>query len=298
MDIRQLQYLVALDEVRHFGEAASRCHVSQPALSMRLRQLEEELGLTLVNRGHRFGGFTEEGERILAWARAVLAAHDGLYAEASVCRGQLVGTLRVGMVPLAGFEPIPLLRQFAARHSDVRYELKSLSSEEILAGLDTNRLDLGFAYVDTRHEHKYELLEVADTEMGLLFNRGRWALNGPSLAWEDLENLPLGILSKGMHFRQSVDHALRTAGVTLTPLVETDSVEFLIQSVSAGLCCAVMPIGGGLDQRDEALQLLPIANSHTLAPLCLAMRRDAPASALAQALCEFVKDRLALAIDH
>lgn len=292
MDIRQLQYLVALDELRHFGEAANRCHVTQPALSMRLRQLEDELGLTLVRRGHRFVGFTEEGERILAWARAVLAAHDGLHAEASVCRGQLVGTLRVGMVPLAGFEPIPLLQAFAAEHADVRYELKSLSSEQILAGLDTNRLDVGFAYADGRHEHKYQLSEVAETTMGLLFNRHRWRFGRPALDWMDLESLPLGILSKGMHFRQSVDHALQSAGVALKPLVETDSVEFLVQSVSAGLCCAVMPLGSGLEQRDEALELLPIADSHTLAPLCLATRRGDPVSALAEAFQQFVRERV------
>lgn len=292
MDIRQLQYLIALDEVRHFGEAASRCHVTQPALSMRLRQLEEELGLTLVSRGHRFVGFTEEGERILAWARAVLAAHDGLQAEASVCRGQLVGTLRLGMVPLAGFEPMPLLQTFAREHADVRFELTSLSSEQILAGLDKNRLDAGLAYVEARHERKYQLLKVAGTGMGLLFNRSRWSFAEPSLDWSALENLPLGVLSKGMHFRQSLDHGLRSAGIELRPLVETDSVEMLVQSVRAGLCCAVMPLGGGLDQRDENLELLPITDSHTLAPLCLATRNGAPVSALAEALLEFFRSHL------
>ena len=83
MDIKQLKFLIALDETRHFGQAATRCHITQPTLSMRLRNLEEELGLPLVRRGQRFEGFTAEGERILAWARSLMAAHDGLYAEAS-----------------------------------------------------------------------------------------------------------------------------------------------------------------------------------------------------------------------
>ncbi len=68
MDIKQLKFLVALDETRHFGQAAARCHVTQPTLSMRLRSLEDELGLQLVIRSQRFEGFTAEGERILAWA--------------------------------------------------------------------------------------------------------------------------------------------------------------------------------------------------------------------------------------
>lgn len=74
MDIKQLKYLIALDQTRHFGQAAAACHITQPTLSMRIRNLEEELNLTLIQRGQRFEGFTPEGERILAWARAVLAA--------------------------------------------------------------------------------------------------------------------------------------------------------------------------------------------------------------------------------
>ncbi|PZP79927.1 MAG: LysR family transcriptional regulator, partial [Ectopseudomonas oleovorans] len=109
MDIKQLKFLVALDETRHFGQAAARCHVTQPTLSMRLRQLEDELGLELVRRGQRFEGFSAEGERILAWARSVLAAQDGLLAEAAACRGHLVGTLRLGVVPLASFDPMRLI---------------------------------------------------------------------------------------------------------------------------------------------------------------------------------------------
>ena len=86
MDIKQLKYLIALDETRHFGKAASQCNVTQPTLSMRIRSLEEELGLVLIVRGQRFEGFTPEGERILAWARALLAAHDGLQAEAGCAK--------------------------------------------------------------------------------------------------------------------------------------------------------------------------------------------------------------------
>lgn len=109
MDIKQLKYLIALDQTRHFGRAAAACHITQPTLSMRIRNLEEELNLTLIQRGQRFEGFTPEGERSRL-ARAVLAAHDGLAAEAAICRGQMVGQLRVGMVPLASLNPMQLIK--------------------------------------------------------------------------------------------------------------------------------------------------------------------------------------------
>ncbi|RBL65215.1 LysR family transcriptional regulator, partial [Pseudomonas sp. MWU13-2625] len=138
MDLKQLKFLIALDETSHFGQAAARCHITQPTLSMRLRSLEEELDLPLVKRGQRFEGFTAPGERVLAWARTVLTAHDGLLAEAAACRGSLVGTLRVGVVPLSSFNPQPLLQRLHAEHPNLRFELSSLSSEQILEQLASN----------------------------------------------------------------------------------------------------------------------------------------------------------------
>ena len=76
MFIRQLEYLVTLARERHFARAAEACNVSQPALSGAIRHLEEELGVNIVERGQRFVGFTEDGERILGWARQAIAAWD------------------------------------------------------------------------------------------------------------------------------------------------------------------------------------------------------------------------------
>jgi DNA-binding transcriptional LysR family regulator len=72
MDIRQLQYLAALAREKHFTRAAKVCNVTQPTLSGRIRQLEQELGVPIVERGQRFHGLTPEGERVLKWVLAIL----------------------------------------------------------------------------------------------------------------------------------------------------------------------------------------------------------------------------------
>ena len=72
MFIRQLHYLIALDQYRHFGRAAESCHVSQPALSNGIRELERELGITIVRRNRSFEGITPEGERVIQWVRQTL----------------------------------------------------------------------------------------------------------------------------------------------------------------------------------------------------------------------------------
>ncbi|CDF81751.1 LysR family transcriptional regulator [Pseudomonas knackmussii B13] len=286
MDIKQLKFLCALDETRHFGQAAARCHVTQPTLSMRLRSLEEELGLELVRRGQRFEGFTEAGERVLAWARSLLAAHDGLYAEAAACRGQLVGTLRLGVVPLAGFDPMQLIGLFAERHPELRFQLFALSSEQILEGLGRNQLDLGLSYLERLDSTHFDSLVLADTRMGLLYDQRHFAIDGHSLGWKALAELPLGLMSSGMHFRQSIDHGFRSHGLTPRIRLETDAVHQLLQAVERGLCCAVMPLGSGLEGRDSHLRLVPIEDARTLAPLGLILRHSEPRSALADACFE------------
>ncbi len=94
MDIRQLQYLAALAREKHFTRAAQACNVTQPTLSERIRQLEEELGVAIVERGQRFHGFTAEGERVLKWAQVILDNWSAMRQE--------IGQLREGEDRLGG----------------------------------------------------------------------------------------------------------------------------------------------------------------------------------------------------
>ncbi|OZY59616.1 LysR family transcriptional regulator [Pseudomonas lundensis] len=283
MDIKQLKFLIALDETRHFGQAAARCHITQPTLSMRLRSLEQELGLQLVNRGQRFESFTAPGERVLAWARTVLSAYDGLQAEAAACRGNLIGTLRLSVVPLSSFDPLPLLQQMHKAHPELRFELSALSSEQILDQLARNQLDVGVSYLDRLDHERFDSLTLNDTRMGLLYDQRHFTFGEQPLSWAALIELPLALLSGGMHFRQSIDHNFHSRGLTPQPLLQTDAVHQLLQAVHGGLCCAVMPLEGGLEALTDDLRLHPIADAQTLAPLGLIMRREAPRSALAEA---------------
>ena len=102
MDIRQLQYLAALAREKHFTRAAKVCNVTQPTLSGRIRQLEQELGVPIVERGQRFHGLTKEGERVLKWAHAILDNWSLLQQEISKLRsveGILLGHLSIGVIP-------------------------------------------------------------------------------------------------------------------------------------------------------------------------------------------------------
>lgn len=282
MDIKQLKFLIALDQTRHFGQAAVLCHITQPTLSMRLRNLEEELNLVLVKRGQRFEGFTEAGERILAWARTLLAAHDGLQAEAASCRGQIVGNLRLGSVPLSSFNPMQLLRPLREKYPELHFQLSSLSSEQVIDGLSRNQLDLGICYLDQVDASFFEVIELGTTTMGLLHDTRHFQFEGDQLQWQALAGLPLGQLSKGMHYRQSLDLSLRSRGLDTVAVLESDSSFQLVQAINAGICCAVMPLHCGLEDLSEHLRIVPIEEASIRSPIGLLLRKSAPRSAIAE----------------
>src|SRR6266851_1964739 len=136
MVIRHLQYLTALARERHFARAAAVCNVTQPTLSAGIKQLEESLGVLLVERGQRFVGLTAEGERALAWAQRVLADYAGLQQELSEMREGLVGELRIGAIPVTLPVVSLLTAPFARRHERTSIAVISETSIEIQRRLD------------------------------------------------------------------------------------------------------------------------------------------------------------------
>ncbi|WP_248747317.1 LysR family transcriptional regulator [Pseudomonas sp. MWU12-2037] len=282
MDIKQLKFLIALEQTRHFGQAAARCHITQPTLSMRLRNLEDELGLELVTRGQRFEGFTQAGERVLAWAKTLLAAHDGLFAEAAACRGQLVGNLRLGLVPLSGFSPISYIQGLSQTFPELKFSLSSMSSDQIIEALGTNQLDLGVCYLDHVNPNYLEFFELGETRVGLLYDTRHFHFEGTEMSWEDAAELPLGMISNGMHYRKSIDLSFRSRGLDPQPILESDSTYQLFQAIHEGFCCSIMPLDSGLDNPIENLAFINLPDASVLAPLGLVMRKTEPCSAIAE----------------
>lgn len=282
MDIKQLKFLIALEQTRHFGQAAARCNITQPTLSMRLRNLEEELGLELVTRGQRFEGFTEAGERVLAWARTLLAAHDGLFAEAAACRGQLVGILRLGHVPLSGFNPISYVQGLSNTFPELKFSLSSMSSDRIIEGVGNNQLDLGICYLDHVNPDYFDFFEIGETRVGLLYDTRHFHFEGTEMSWGDAAELPLGMISNGMHYRKSVDLSFRSRGLNPQPILETDSTYQLFQAIHEGFCCAIMPLDTGWESPIQNLAFIDLPDASVLAPLGLVMRKTEPRSAIAE----------------
>ena len=130
--IDRLEMFLALARERHFGRAAESLGVAQPTLSAAIRQLEDSLGVLLVRRGSRYEGLTPEGERVLQWARRIVADARAMREELRAARAGLSGTLRIGVIPTALSPASRLLAAFATAHPEVRLAILSSTSIAIL----------------------------------------------------------------------------------------------------------------------------------------------------------------------
>ncbi len=242
-----MRYLVALDEHKHFARAAQACFVTQPALSNALRALEEEFGSSIVKRGRTFVGFTPEGERLLESARRMLREEQLLKQDLSSVGGQPQGRLGIGVVPSAE----PVAARFAAmlqvRHPGITPVVRSMSSQEIEAGLEELTLDMGLGFIERvrpgaralqtrlQYTEHYFLVRQADQpgESGMRF--------GAPMGWAEAARLPLCLMTSEMYNRHIVDGAFAEAGVQVHPVLETNSLLTLALSAVGGAVCCVMP---------------------------------------------------------
>jgi len=241
MIVRRLLYLIALAEEEHFGRAAEKCNVSQPTLSSAIRQLEEELGIPIVHRGHRFSGFTQEGFRVLEHANRVLAEGGKLKEELSLMREGLAGSLRIGVMPSA--LPIAALTtsRFGKNHPGVSIEIVNRSPREIMADLENFALDLGISYLNTTPMAKVREMPLYTENLALLTPTLGPHAERDTITWKEVAEMPLVLLNRGMQNRLTIDKVFTDQGCEVTPQIETNSLMNLAAHVRSGGWSSIVP---------------------------------------------------------
>lgn len=243
LDIKQLRFLIALEREKHFGRAAQACFVSQPTLSARIRLLEQELGVLIVERhNHNYQGFTNEGKRVLARARRIVADCDAMQQEASAMHDQLAGTLTIGVIPSALPLTASLTTLFQSRYPAVAVNILARSSSEIQRGLDDFDLEAGISYIDNEPLKNVRHVAMYDEGYVLLIgNDIEPADDNEQISWADAAKLPLCLLTPDMQNRRIVDGAFQAAGVNPKPEMETNSILALYSHVLAGRLATILP---------------------------------------------------------
>jgi LysR family hydrogen peroxide-inducible transcriptional activator len=297
MTLAELRYLVAVADLRHFGRAAERCHISQPTLSGQLKKLEESLGVPLVERTTRVTALTPLGEQIVTHARRMLEEADQISELARQRKGALTSVLRLGIIPTLGPYILPLfLTKLHQSYPDLRLVLREDLTDNLLAALAAHELDVLLI----------ALPDQAGTDPSMPLFREPFCFacpaehrlsNQPIVTERELARERLLLLDEGHCLR---DQALAVCGnqsrnqETSNPDFRATSLETICEMVAAGLGCTLLPVMAvpHLTARDQRLETRPIRAAKAHRRIGLLWRASFPRSEDLVVLGRFIQQQL------
>jgi LysR family hydrogen peroxide-inducible transcriptional activator len=237
--LRQLRYFDALARHSHFGRAAAACGISQPALSMQIKELEEALGAVLIERGARQVRLTKFGEEAALRVRDILRSVDELGDFARASRGWLAGRLRIGIIPTIAPYLLPtVIGNLARMHPELDIHVREALTSKLIQELAEGRLDTAIVALPVSEP---SLTEVALFAENFLLVRPGEDEGTPVPSRETLREMRLLLLEEGHCFR---DQALSFCNMQSSPpreALDASSLSTLVQMVSAGMGVTLIP---------------------------------------------------------
>ena len=250
MNIRDLQYIIAVAETRHFGKAAERCYVSQPTLSGQIKKLEEDLGVTIFERTNRSVEVTPIGEAILDHARQIMEQADVIRQLAFAHQDPLAGPLRIGAIPTLSPYLMPLiLMPLKTAHPQLKMVLSEEMTDVLLKRLHNHEIDAALLATPIE-EPDLAVIPLFDEPFWLAHPRDHAFYNQDEISRADLENTELLLLSEGHCLaKQAMDvcHLKERKEQGEMADLRAASLETLLQLVGAGFGSTLVPalaIGG------------------------------------------------------
>ncbi len=295
LKLKDLRYLVAVADQRHFGRAAALCFVSQPTLSAQLRKLEDSLGVQLIERAPNNVSLTAAGEQIVARARRILEATDEVVALARSQRDPLSGRLRVAFLPTIGPYLLPHVAP-AVRKRLPRLELRlyEYQTGPMLEKLHAGELDLGILALPVPLEGLESSELYAEPFTVALPERHPLAAR-ESLRLADLKGEKLLLLEEGHCLRDQALEVCSRAGVTDQQDFRATSLETLRQMVATGAGITLLPelAGTGAYRSARGVVLRPFARPAPVRHIGAVWRKSTARAAAIEALCALIRERAA-----
>jgi DNA-binding transcriptional LysR family regulator len=293
MELRQLEYFVAVAEEASFTRAAARVHVAQPGVSAQVRRLERELGQELLDRSGRTVRLTRVGEAVLPYARAALAA----VAAARLATDELAGLVRVrvavGMVTgRSSFDLPDALADFHERHPGVEITLAEDNSDHLLASLQAGQLDMALVGLSTPPPAGVRTQVVADEPVVAAVSHDHPMRARSTIPLRAMRDLPLISLPRGTGLRAAIDSACAAAGFRPRIAFEASDPDVLARLAARGLGVAILPRTVAAIHL-QRLHPIAIVRPALRGRIELAWRAEGPASPAARALIAHTRARLA-----
>lgn len=241
MLVRHLSYFVTLAKERHFARAADACHITQPTLSAAIRKLEEDLGVPLVERGHRFLGLTAEGDKLLAWARQILTDYHSLLDDLAGARKGITGELRLGVIPAALPCIAFITARFCSANPAATVSIRSITSRAIAEGLDAFELDGGITYLENEPIGHVQRVPLYHERYKLAVRHDHRLAGRTSVSWEEASAERLCLLSPDMQNRRIIDRLAASIGLAVYPTVVGNSFLAVCAHLRQGGWASIVP---------------------------------------------------------
>jgi LysR family hydrogen peroxide-inducible transcriptional activator len=290
MNLRDLQYLVALAETGHFGEAAERCHVSQPTLSAQIRKLEEYLGVQLFERQPRKVSVTEAGKRIVERARHITQGAEDIRELARASRDPLSGTLRVGLIPTIAPYLLPRVAVKLARGlPKLSLMLYEYQTQPLLQKLRDGELDLGILALPADTAGLVARSLFAEAFLVAMPRKHRLAAR-KRLKPADLAGEKVLLLEEGHCLRDQALEVCSSIALGEESDFRATSLETLRQMVAAGLGITLLPrlAAEGPIAGARGLEFRPFAPPSPSRIVGAAWRSSTTREAAIRAVCDVI----------
>ncbi len=292
LTLRQLRYFDALARHCHFGRAAEACAISQPALSMQIKEMEEALGGVLIERGARQVGLTNFGEQAAQHVRDILRSVDELGDFARASQDRLVGRLRIGMIPTVAPYLLPaVIGNLTRTHPELDIHVRETLTRKLIEELAEGRLDAAIVALPVSEP---SLAEVALFAENFLLVRPGEDEGTPVPSGEALREMRLLLLEEGHCFR---DQALAFCKMRSSPpreVLDASSLSTLVQMVSAGIGVTLIPeIAVAVETRSASVSVARFKNPQPSRTIGMVWRKTNP---LARQLLQ-ISEMVCLAAD-
>ena len=273
--LRQLRYFEALVRHGHFGRAAEACAISQPALSMQIKELEEALGGVLIERNARQIALTKFGEELAQRVHDILRSVDELSDFARASRDRLTGRLRIGMIPTIAPYLLPqIIASLKRTHSEVDIHVRETVTPKLIEELTEGRLDTAIVALPVSEP---SLTEVALFAENFLLVRPFEDMATPVPSSEKLREMRLLLLEEGHCFR---DQALSFCNMHPSPpreILDASSLSTLVQMVSAGIGVTLIPeMAVAVETRSASVSVARLKNPQPSRTVGMVWRKTSP----------------------
>ncbi len=240
--IDKLEFFIVLARERHFGRAADELGITQPTLSAALRQLEDQLGVVLVQRGSRYQGLTPEGQRVLEWARRIVGDARTMRQEMKAARTGLSGHARLAVIPTASSMMTALTSAFAEKHPAVTLSITSCTSVQVLSQLENFEIDVGITYLENEPMGRVAAVPLYAERYQLITKVGQTHADRKTVTWAEVARLSLCLLTPDMQNRRIINQHLAEAGAVVEPTLESNSMIVLFSHIRTGKWASIMPV--------------------------------------------------------